>query len=40
VFLADFIYRQTKLIELRRVTCPNCIHLGSEDLVSKITLAA
>ena len=40
VFLADFIYRQTKLLELRRITCPNCVHLGSEDVTSKRTLAA
>lgn len=39
-FLAYFIYRQTKLLELRRITCPNCIHLGSEDVTSKVTLAA
>jgi hypothetical protein len=39
-FLAEFIYRQTKLLELRRITCPNCIQLGSEDPASEITLAA
>ena len=39
-FLADFIYRQTKLLELRRITCPNCIHLGIEDVASRISLAA
>jgi hypothetical protein len=39
-FLADFIYRQTKLLELRRITCPNCIRLGSEDVASRVTLAA
>lgn len=39
-FLADFIYRQTKLLELRCITCPNCIRLGSEDVASKGTLAA
>jgi hypothetical protein len=39
-FLADFIYRQTKLLELRRITCPNCIHLGAEDVPSRVILAA
>ena len=39
-FLAEFIYRQTKLLELRRITCPTCVRLGSEDSLSKITLAA
>jgi len=39
-FLAHFIYRQTKLLELRRITCPNCIRLGSESISSESTLAA
>jgi len=39
-FLADFIYRQTKLLEMRRITCPNCVLLGSKNLPSKGTLAA
>jgi hypothetical protein len=39
-FLAYFIYRQTNLLELHRITCPNCIHLGSEDTTSEVILAA
>lgn len=39
-FLAYFIYHQTKLLEMRRITCPNCIHLGSEDAALEVSLAA